>query len=163
VIALAEGGGAVEILERRRIALTDPETAGANQPYHFVEEWNLPRAETYLAGCSANSERPASKGLGSVLADLQRRRYEVSGGAIVLASGRPLPELAQILASHALIHTAEGEFFRRACWRACEGLGIAVTGIRERDLEGQVDAATRQEVSGLGRIIGPPWTAERSK
>ena len=92
----------------------------------------------------------------------------VVGSAVLLASGRPLPPLAKILASHALIHAAEGEFFREAFSKACESLDVPVTGFRERDLNASVQttfgkAATRigQQISTLGRSLGPPWTQDQ--
>jgi len=46
------------------------------------------------------------------VADLRGKGYRPVGSALLLASGRPLPKLETILASHALIHTADGEHFR---------------------------------------------------
>jgi len=95
-------------------------------------------------------------------------QYRVVGSAVLLASGRPLPPLAKILASHALIHAAEGEFFREAFSKACESLDLPVTGFRERDLDACVQtafgkAATRieQQISTVGRSLGPPWTKDQ--
>ena len=86
---------------------------------------------------------------------------------MLLAAGRPLPSLANILAAHALIHAAEGEFFRNAVQKACESSKISVARIRERELDGVVgttfgDRASRLEhrVASLGRSIGPPWTKD---
>jgi len=59
---------------------------------------------------------------------------------MLLASGRALPSLQKILASHALIHTAEGEFFRKIVSESCESCHIPVMGIRERELDKQADA-----------------------
>src|SRR6202042_3787964 len=93
--------------------------------------------------------------------------YRIAGSAILLASGRPLPPLANILAAHPLLHTAEGEFFRNAVSKACERLKIPVTAIRERDLDaqakkalGNVAAEVRQRILTLGRSLGPPWTKD---
>jgi hypothetical protein len=76
--------------------------------------------------------------------------------------------LDKILASHPLIHTAEGEFFRAVFSKACEGLDLSVSGFRERDLEECVrttfgKAATRvlRQISTLGRSLGPPWTTDQ--
>jgi hypothetical protein len=84
-----------------------------------------------------------------------------------LASGRSLPALEKILASHPLIHTAEGEFFRHTVSQACEELEIPVTAIRQRDLDEHAkaafgNAATRVQhsVASLGSSIGPPWTKD---
>jgi hypothetical protein len=56
------------------------------------------------------------------------------GCAMLLASGRGLPTLPNILASRALVHTAEGQFFRRVVREACERCRIPVVGFREREL-----------------------------
>ena len=86
---------------------------------------------------------------------------------MLLASGRALPSLQKTLASHALIHTAEGEFFRNIVREACESCHIPVTGIRERELDKQADAlfgkgAARvwQHISNLGKTVGSPWTQD---
>jgi hypothetical protein len=86
---------------------------------------------------------------------------------MLLASGRALPALPNILASHALIHTAEGEFFRNIVSEACESCHIPVMGIRERELDKQADAifgkaapSVRQHISELGKIVGSPWTQD---
>lgn len=62
---------------------------------------------------------------------------------VLLGSGKPLPELARILAAHPLIHTAEGVFFRNVLRRACEVCGLAVAGIKEREVLERCAAALR--------------------
>jgi hypothetical protein len=168
LVAVSNGAGTVEVVDRRRVAITSPGTPGANQPYHFAENLELPEAEKFLGNCFAASERLASAAVRDVVAELRGRQYRVVGSAVLLASGRPLPPLAKILASHALIHTAEGEFFREAFSKACEGLDLPVTGFRERNLDECVQttfgkAATRmwQQISSLGRCLGPPWTKDQ--
>ncbi len=126
-MAISGDANSVEVLERRRIVTTDPRIPGANQPYHYAVSLGLPEAERYLAECAAVSERLASAAIGEVVRELDGRHYRIVGCAVLLASGRPLPSLSNILASHALIHTAEGEFFRNAVGKACEGLKISVT------------------------------------
>ena len=86
---------------------------------------------------------------------------------MLLASGRPLPALPNILASHALVHAAEGEFFRKVVREACESCHIPVIGIRERELNKQADAIfgkgaarMKQHISELGKSIGSPWTQD---
>src|SRR5262249_7333017 len=82
---------------------------------------------------------------------------------ILTASGRALPGLEQVLASHALIHSAEGEFYRDAVCTACETQGIPVQRVRERDLEAATEAlpvtrAVRVErLAAWGRLVGSPW------
>src|SRR5712692_1017752 len=157
----------IEIIDRRRIVTTDPSIPGANQPYHYAASLGLPESETYLANCAAVSERLALAAVGEVVRELDGRHYRIVGSAVLLASGRPLPSLAKILASHPLIHTAEGEFFRHAVSKACEVLKISVTAIRERELDERAKAAfgnaanrVQRRISSLGTSIGPPWTKD---
>jgi hypothetical protein len=168
LVAISNRAGTVKVIDRRRVAITSPGTPGANQPYHFAENLELPEAEKFLRNCFAASERIASTAVRDVVGELRGRQYRVVGSAVLLASGRPLPPLSKILASHALIHTAEGEFFREAFSKACEGLDLSVTGFRERTLDECVqttfgNAASRmwQQISTLGRCLGPPWTKDQ--
>jgi hypothetical protein len=149
LVAVAGKPGAVQLLDRRRIVIADPQVPGTKQPYHFAEKLELQAAKKHLASCTTVSRRLALAAFRDVVQELNG--YEIAGAAILLASGRPLPSLPEILASHALIHTAEGEFFRQAVRQACEHLGICVKGIRERELgEGcalSVDHAQKEQTS----------------
>jgi hypothetical protein len=167
LVAISGDAKSIEIVDRRRIATTDPGTYGARQPYHPAASIGLPKSEKYLADCAAVSERLALAAVAEVVRELDGRHYRIVGSAVLLASGRPLPSLSQILASHPLIHTAEGEFFRDAIRKACERLEIPVTAFRERELDEQVktvfgNAANRMQrrISNLGSSIGPPWTKD---
>jgi hypothetical protein len=157
----------IEIIDRRRIVTTDPGIPGANQPYHHAASLALPESERYLANCAAVSERLALAAVGEVVRELDGHHYRIVGAAVVLASGRPLPSVAKILASHPLIHTAEGEFFRNAVRQACERLKIPVTAIREREVDERARAAfgnaasqVQRRIASLGSSLGPPWTKD---
>ena len=168
LVAVSNSTGTVEVIDRRRVAITSPGTPGANQPYHFAKNLELPEAEKFLGNCFAVSKRLAFAAVRDVISEVHGRQYRVVGFAVLLASGRPLPPLSKILASHALIHAAEGEFFREAFSKACEGLDLSVTGFRERNLDecvqttfGKEATRMRQQVSALGRSFGPPWTKDQ--
>jgi hypothetical protein len=154
-----------EILDRRRIIVADPATPGAKQPYHFVESFQLGDAESHLTKCSAASTRLALAGIQESIRRLQDIDYHVENAVILLNASRPLPSLERILAAHPLIHTAEGEFFRRIFREAFRQLNINVAGIPERELEerarvsfGKSAPAFQKRIDGMGRIVGPPWT-----
>jgi hypothetical protein len=167
LVAVTKSAG-VEVIDRRRLELTAPGTAGARQPYHFAESLELPEAEAFLAHCFAASKHLGTTAIRNLLNELRERQYRVVGCAVLKASGRPLPPLASILASHPLIHTAEGEFFRDIVAKACGELGLAVTAVRERQLDecvqrafGAAAARIRRQVASLGRTLGPPWTLDQ--
>ncbi len=161
------GEGMEEILLRRRVVIIDSKIAGSVQPYHYVEEKEIHAAEKHLARCAFESGHRALEALNQVSAELQDRGFMLKSAAILLNSARPLPDLEEILASHALIHTAEGEFFRQAFRGACEKLRIPVTGIRARDLNdcavktfGKDASAIQKRIDGMGRSLGAPWTRD---
>jgi hypothetical protein len=168
LMAVSHRADKIEILERRRMLVIEPKVPGAKQPYHFAENLDLPEAEKFLANCFSASREFALTAIREVVESLRVRQYSVVGAAIILASGRTLPPLPKILVSHALIHTAEGEFFREVVWGACQTLGVPVRGFRERDLEecaaaafGKAAAKTLQQIASSGRALGPPWTTDQ--
>jgi len=152
------------------MAVVDPGAQGTAQPYHFARELPLEGAQSHLASCAKRSRELAAGGLADLVERLRGSGYQVAGCAILTSSGRPLPGLAETLASHAMIHTAEGEFFRTAFADACSQLGIPVARERERDMLG---CATREFGSGLAGIkkrlaaiggdFGPPWAEDQKK
>jgi hypothetical protein len=167
LVAMSGRHGAEEIIERRKVVIIDPKAPGVTQPYHYVEEMDLRAAERHLAKCAVDSRRLALEALREIAALLQDRGFTLVGSAILLSSARPLPDLDEVLGSHALIHTAEGEFFRHAFRQAFERLEIPVTGIRESELDDYAQKAfgrdtlkVHKKIDGMGRTLGPPWTKD---
>jgi hypothetical protein len=168
IVVVTGGLGGIEIIDRRKIFVTAPNLKGANQPYHHAKDMSLPDAERHLARCAAASEQLALEALAEIIREARRREKSVESCAILLAAGRELPSLAKILASHPLIHTAEGEFFRQCFRGAAEQLNLRVSGIREKDLDERARSAfgaktnsLKLEIDGLGRTLGAPWTTDQ--
>jgi len=167
VVCISGDYATPEIIDRRRIGIIEPTMDGAKQPYHFAETLSLEEAERHIQKCAAASKRLALKAIREMLDAVGARNYRVLGCAMLLASGRALPSLQKILASHALIHAAEGELFRKAVREACEHCRIPVVGIHERELGeranatfGKATARLRQHISSLGKTVGSPWTQD---
>jgi hypothetical protein len=167
LVAVSRDATSLEVLDRRRIVTIDPQIIGSSQPYHHAANLGLPESERYLANCAAISERLAFTAIGELLKELDARGCRIAGAVVLLASGRALPPLGKILASHRLIHAAEGEFFRNAASKACERLKIPVTAVRERELEqqakttfGKAAGGVQRRISTLGGSLGPPWTKD---
>jgi hypothetical protein len=168
LVALAGDGTSVEVIDRRRVEMTDPRRPLSKQPYHAAEDLPLEKAASLLDGYAKKAREQADRALGEVVADLRGKGYRPVGSALLLASGRPLPELEAILASHALIHTADGEHFRQALAVSCQARGLPLTRIAERELPRRAEATLKQPaarpqaaVGGLGRGLGPPWTEDQ--
>ena len=91
----------------------------------------------------------------------------LSGCGLLLSSGRPLPKLPQILASHSLIHSADGELFREALLHAADRCGLKALRVREREVLDSAGRAFRvkpadlaRRVAKLGRPLGAPWSQD---
>jgi hypothetical protein len=164
LIAIAGPLAAPHVIERRRIELADRATRGSVQPYHFAEGLDLKKAERWIEQCLNTSERLARDAIAVTVDKLRQQGYRVRACGLVRSSARPLPELESVLASHALIHTAEGEMFRDALTRASAHHAFPVLGVKERELFHRCTAELdmpQQEIESrlaeVGRMLGPPW------
>ena len=167
LVAVSGDPPSIAIVERRRFEIIDPAISGAKQPYHHAATLALTEAEKYLRQCAAVSERLAAALIDEVVQQQTDRGHRIVGAAILRSAARPLPALSSILASHPLIHTAEGEFFRDVVAKACEESGIPVRSIKERELEERANTVfgaavnrVQQAIAKLGATIGPPWTKD---
>lgn len=170
LVVVSSDGGRVSVIARQRIEVIDARAGGKKQPYHFAKNMTLGVAEKYLAHCAAESQRLACESIEALADDLQKRGYRLAKCAVLTASGHELPELAAILKAHPLIHTAEGEFFRKAICSACEQVKIAVDRVRERDVEqeartalGKAATAAMKQIANAGKTLGSPWTQDHKK
>ncbi len=168
LVLVAAPAGRPEVIDRRRIEIADPEVHGSRQPYHAAEGLGPNAAAALLERCAAGSLRLASEALQASLAAARTKGCRVVACGLLLASGRPLPELEKILASHALIHAADGEHFRDALAEAARGLGLPVLRVREREVHERAGSSLRLPVAGLsahlaalGPALGPPWTQDQ--
>ena len=163
-LAAASASPDPHVVLRRRLELADPAIPGSKQPYHEAEDRKPKEAARIVGRCIDSSRALAREALGGALDELRARQHDVAGCGLLLSSGRPLPaDLHAILASHALIHAAEGEMYRDVLVRAGEHLSLRVTGVRERDVlvrakaTGRPGAELQRRVAEMGRSLGPPW------
>jgi len=150
-----------DILARGRMALCDASIEGSKQPFHHAEPIPFADVQTFLARCTASTAKLAGRAV-----DALRDGHAPCACCILTASGKPLPDLRAILASHALIHTAEGEFYRDAVAEACTVRNMTVRRVRVRDMEAetaklpQPPALVRARLAEFGKSLGPPWTQD---
>jgi hypothetical protein len=155
------------IVERRNIQLVKTYSYTFRQPYHTAVKMPLPDATRFIRDVKSDAKRLAVSALRALRKDVAEGEFKIATGALLLASGRPLPGLEQILGSHALIHTADGELFREALRGACAGCNLSLEGIREKELFavasrklGISPAVLRKRVTTLGKSLGPPWSQD---
>jgi hypothetical protein len=156
------------VLSRSRVEMADPRAPESRQPYHAVETLGVEEAARRLDGYMAVAEAMAYAAVRALAKDLGGRGYRVTLVGVLESSGRKGSSLASILASHALIHTADGDHFRKALASGATRTGLTVTRVRAQDLEAQAEARLgrpvprlREAVRELGRQVGPPWGADQ--
>src|SRR5579863_8886531 len=168
VVALDEG--LPRVLWRERPRLVETFTFEFRQPYHTAERATIEEAREIVLRARGEAARLAREAIGKVEAGVQAQGYELRCCGLLLASGKPLPSLERILASHALIHTADGELFRDALLEASADCGLVTFTLKESELFatasrelGPHPEEIQRRVAGLGSVLGPPWAQDEKR
>ncbi|HWZ63382.1 MAG TPA: hypothetical protein VNX02_10200 [Steroidobacteraceae bacterium] len=168
VVVLGGTPGEPLVLARERLELTEARLEGAKQPYHAIEGLPIGDARARLTGFEASAARLAASGLRALAHTARAAGVEALAAGILDSTGRSGATLEAILASHALIHSADGQHFRAALEAGCAAQGLPATRIRQRDLGALAAAELRRspaelrtQVARLGREIGAPWGADQ--
>ena len=167
IVAVSLEKGVPIVLRRQRAQLVETFSYTFRQPYHTGEKMGLPDADEFISGVRTEAEGLAYQALQAFKVDLQEQGYGLERVGLLLASGRPLPELQKVLQSHALIHTADGELFREALRSASVRCGLRVTCTKERELLQRCAEAfslrpsvVLDRATELGRGLGAPWSQD---
>jgi hypothetical protein len=152
------------VLDRRRLELAEPSVPGSAQPFHAAEGRRMAQAEDIIKRCTAGARGLARAGLKAAVNELRAQGHSPVACGLLLAAGRALPDLAAILASHALIHTADGELYRDALTDGAGHCGLALLRVKERELLARAarvlkvrEEALPPRLAQMGRTLGPPW------
>src|SRR5882724_7938569 len=166
-VAVSLEKGEPVVLARQRVHLVDTFTYEFRQPYHTAEKMLLGQAREFVARMRSEARRLAYRAVRELASRTPEQGVRLTRCGLLLASGRPLPALEKILASHALIHTADGELFREAILHASARYGLQDFTIKEKELldhaEGVLrlkSAALMERVAELGRPFGAPWSRD---
>jgi hypothetical protein len=139
LVVVSGSSSAPVVLDRRRVELVDRSLP--RQPYHAVAERGAPRGTIDAVAKAASGA--AARAVASVA------RADAVG---VVATERRIPsDLDRILASHALLHAAEGHLFERAVIEAAADAGLAVHVVEPRTIE------VPPAVEALRAVVGAPW------
>ncbi|MGA8766430.1 MAG: hypothetical protein WB559_05395 [Candidatus Acidiferrales bacterium] len=167
LVALTLTKGAPTIVSRQRVHLVETFTYEFRQPYHTGEKLPLDEARAFVARMQKESRRLALDAIRKLKTELHEQGYSLARAGLLLASGRSLPALPQILASHSLIHSADGELFREALLDASARCALKSLTIKKREILETASRALRikpadltRRIAELGRPLGSPWTQD---
>ena len=164
MVVVAGNANSIEIIDRGQIELIDSSIPDSKQPFHTAEDMPLKEATKFIDRCNTKTRLLAKNAVTTIIDAMKKNGVTIVSCASMQSSGKPLPTLENILASHALIHTAEGEFFRAAIAEACEFHNLPLTKIREREVyqvaSGRfklTEEELQERINRLGKLLGPPW------
>jgi hypothetical protein len=155
------------VLCRKRVQLVETFNYDFRQPYHTAKKTSLEEGREFISNVKSQAAKLAAGGLREVQAEIKSAGYRLVAAALLLASGRPLPALEDILASHALIHTADGELFREAISEACARCKLPLARTKEKKLLAEAaqslglgEPTLQKRITELGRPLGAPWSQD---
>lgn len=145
LVRVARPDGAAPRVEERGRAVALPVESG--QLYHLAHDHTGDR-ETFFAKRRAEALAHARKAVAPFAPG--------AAHAVVVGKIQRLPGFEAILASHPMIHTAEGELWRALFAEACAALGLETTRAASSTPRPR-DAAW---LAAQGRELGSPWSKE---
>jgi hypothetical protein len=167
LVAVAGPPPATRVVLRRDVTLS---RRTPRQPFHAAEGKPYAAAESLIRRATEEATSLADQAVADAVAALRAEAQEPLACALLVAAGRPLPALRDILASHALIHAAEGELFRDVLRQAGRKCGLSVLEVKERELEEKAPRVLRRPLPALqrrlaewGKALGPPWTQDEKR
>jgi hypothetical protein len=132
--------------------------------FHRAAEASARQAHELVARARADAAANAGAALARLADDLRRAGHDVSRCAVVAKLGAMPASIAEIVAAHPRIHTAEGLFYRDVLVEAARGADLRVEVLSPKDLEHTAAAATHvtpvrllDALARVGRAVGPPW------
>jgi hypothetical protein len=131
------------VVERRHVNLAGSGPPRTVQPYHAARRLDLRDAEQAIERAASRARELAGSAIRAALEE-----HNIVGCGVGHDPHQQRPPLAKILASHPLLHTAEGLLFRTAIADAAAECGLMVVAVPERDLA--VEPA-------IERPSGTPW------
>ncbi len=145
------------VVARFHVDMGKEEHGGQVHAYHVAAEAKDPLAAIeHVRSFALTGARAA---FDAMVAEHELRTCAIIAGNVALP-----PTLDRILASHAALHTAEGELFRDVLATVAEERGIAVRRIPAKEMKAQAERVLGDAdawAKALGKGLGPPWSKDQ--
>jgi hypothetical protein len=154
---------APQVLDSRRIELSDPDIVESQQPYHAG--FGTARSSgPELSRVITSVKRFGRDAVTAVIRDYKNTGYRLRGVGIVVGS---LINPERIGNEHIRIHALEGQLFRQVVEDAAARGNLARSIWRDRDLHASAaeilkrpGQQVRATLAALGKTVPGPWRAE---
>lgn len=167
-VAVAGTKSAPRFVLRQRVLLSN-KVHESHEPYHkaaLVRD-DLPRSKEIVRRGRRAIEACARSEVAQMTRNLEKDGHRVVGAGVLQAGGREM-KFESILASHVMVHTAEGALMREALAKAFSRNDLPVLAIKERELFARAserlklsEKLLRNKVNELGTGIEPPWGSDQ--
>lgn len=151
------------VIERRRIALSDPRVPRTRQPYHAGFGVAQTSRRT-IAALVRIVERCARRSVDELIREARAQRLGLRAAALVVGS---VTDPAAISNPHIRAHASEGALFRRVVVEAAARRGLRSVVVLEREVYEAAARALRRParqvkgmVAELGNSVEGSWRAE---
>lgn len=154
----------IQVVDSRRIELSDPAIPESRQPYH-AGFGTARKAGPELSRLLRAVRRSARHSVAGVIRQYRAAGHQLIGAGVVVGS---LIDPERIANAHIRIHALEGQLFRRVVEDAARASSLPCSVWRERDLYGvtaealkQSEQDVRSTVKTLGNAVAGTWRAEQ--
>lgn len=146
LVVVREPASRPQVLAKRRVELIGESLP--RQPYHAIVEGGLA-----MPAATSLIERVATASVAAVVAATEWVLEEFAVEAVaVVGRRRSIPhDLERVLASHALLHAAEGYLYECSLIDGATRVGLPVSLVEPERIE--VGTA----LDAAGKALGPPW------
>jgi hypothetical protein len=169
-VAVAGPAGAPVLVASQRIELAETRDVESAEVFHLAAEMDRAEGEQLIERARQVARRLARAAIETARAELAAAGHELVAVGVVLGGGSLPSDLAAILRSHPMIHTAEGELYRRALVDGGEACGLPVTGVAGKQIHERAAAAlgldgdaVRHALTELGKGRAKPWAQDQKE
>ncbi len=166
VVAVSGSRDGPAVLAKRRVVMATTFETGA--VYHAAQALSVAEAEALVRSSEERFAAAARESIAALKDELRARGVEPVASAVLATSARPLPPLASILRSHALVHAAEGELYRRVLAAASASCAIPASLVPAKELANGLAAASGVPerrlafaLAEMGKASGRPWARDQ--
>lgn len=168
VVAVTGGVAQPEVVFRERIELADPSGLVRRNAYHAARALEPAAAADLVETAARIAAEQAAETLGQMVRRATAEGTEVRSCAVVVGAPAGEVRLESILASHALVHAAEGRLYQGTLLEGAEARGLEAIGVPKQAIWEQGEAALglprdelRRWIDALRREVGPPWAEDQ--
>jgi hypothetical protein len=167
-VVVAGGVERPEVVIRGRAELRDPSGSVRSNAYHAARALEPAAAAALVEAADRIAAEQAAAALERTVRQARDEGAVVGSCGVVVGTFPGAARLESILASHALVHAAEGRLYQSALRQGAESRGLDTIAIPKRSIWEEGEAALgvaedelRDWIDQLRREVGPPWAQDQ--